>query len=123
MDELDDEVWITQFVFADADADPVNVPRPARDHDGLSVIQGVLDTPGAAKYVRFQVHIPYEGDGVRHAQVSNLRAAGFVVKRTPTRRNPIHVSVSTEAEWDAECGQRFDQCFGAVTRYNDPGGR
>lgn len=107
-DALADDEWVTQFVFYDAS--PQNWPRP-RDKDGLSVLRGQLDVDEAAYYVRLQVHEPYEGDSVRHTTVGNLRAAGFEVLLTPSRRIPIHVSVSREAEWVENDRHRFDECF------------
>jgi hypothetical protein len=51
-------------------------------------------------------------DGVRYARVSCLAEAGFELVRTPSHRNPDHVSVKFDGLWDEAVGERFDACFG-----------
>jgi hypothetical protein len=53
----------------------------------------------------------------RYTAVGRLRTAGFTVVHSPTRGNPLHVSVfpPSEAygptEWDSTMAVAFDQCF------------
>jgi len=107
-EELDDSVELTQFVFFDEE--PRNAPRP-RDQDGLSLLRGRLSTNQAARYVRRKSPSPFDGDSVRHTTVGQMRRAGFVIKATPSRSIPIHVSVSTEAEWEEITMENFASCF------------
>lgn len=81
-----------------------------RDSDGLSLIRGRLSTQSAAQYVR-RTKWAYRGDGVRYTTVGALREAGFRVKATPSRRNPIHVSVCYETEWTDDVTSAFNACF------------
>lgn len=105
-DEIGDDEYVTQYVFND---EPRNVPRP-QDSDGLSALRGRHDVGQAAAFVRSK-GLVYEGDDVRHAQVGELRAAGFVVEHTPTRRIAIHVSISRAAQWSHSDAMQFEQCF------------
>lgn len=51
-------------------------------------------------------------DGARYTTVGALRAAGFVVKRSPTRRNEKHVSVLLPGQvWGDDHAARFNECF------------
>lgn len=112
-DPLADGEPLTQYVFADSESQ--DSPRP-RDIDGLSLLRGQLDPDAAARYVRFQVHEAYEGDGVRHTTVDLLRGAGFTVTLTPSRRIPVHVSVKCEAQWTPETSRAFSSCFTEIIR-------
>lgn len=53
----------------------------------------------------------------RYTTAGALRAAGFQVVHSPTRGNPLHVSVFPPtgphgpAEWDDSMAMRFDKCF------------
>ena len=105
-DELDDDEWVSHYVFSGV---PNNVPRP-QDSDGLSVLRGHILLGEAATYVRRKGLI-FQGDAVRHAKVGDLRAEGFVLTLTPSRRIPIHVSVSREAEWSHSEAMQFASCF------------
>lgn len=106
-DDLGDDEWITHYVFKGA---PNNMPRP-QDSDGLSALRGHLELGQAASYVRRKGLI-FQGDSVRHAQVGALRAEGFVVEHTPTKRISIHVSISRAAQWSHSEAMRFESCFG-----------
>jgi hypothetical protein len=105
-DNLDDDEWLTHYVFK---GKPNNAPRP-QDADGVSTLRGRLPLGQAASYVR-RKGLVFDGDGVRYARVGDLRAAGFVVTPTPTRRIAIHVSVSREAEWSHSEAMQFASCF------------
>ena len=83
----------------------------------VSLIRGRL-TPGEAASLvrrqggRYQVT---DRDKVRHTTAGRLRSAGFVVRSTPSRRIPGHVSVelpNPEDVWDNSARSRFDDCFG-----------
>ncbi|GAB3667143.1 hypothetical protein GCM10027596_35820 [Nocardioides korecus] len=107
-EEIQDDEVLTQYVFNEAD--PPNAPRP-QDADGLSMLRGKRTTLAAAKFVRVRVRFPSDGDAVRWVTAGALRGAGFEVTATPTRRNPLHVSVSREASWgENECSE-FDGTF------------
>jgi len=80
--------------------------------------QGGRLTPGEAASLvrrqggRYQVT---DRDKVRHTTAGRLRSAGFVVRSTPSRRIPGHVSVelpNPEDVWDNSARSRFDDCFG-----------
>ena len=107
---LDDAEILTQYVFQGAVA--LDIPRP-RDMDGLSLLRGRLTTREAARFVR-GAKWPSPGDGVRHIQTKTLRAAGFEIRSTPNKRNPLHVSVSREAQWGQAEGALFDGCCSDV---------
>lgn len=103
-----DDAVLTQYVINGEQ--PRVRPRPV-DRDGLSLIEGRLSLIEAARFVRIKVKYPYEGDSVRYVTTGALRAAGFVVMATPSRRNPIHVSVTCVAEWDEDVCKAFNLCF------------
>lgn len=116
--DIHDDEWVTQYIFAGRP--PRNFPRP-QDTDGLSTLRGRLSLEEAARFVRLQVHMPYAGDRVRYALVGSLRAVGFTVLLTASRRNPVHVSISREAQWRDEDRPAFDSCFEPSTSPNRDG--
>jgi hypothetical protein len=85
-------------------------PR-ASDLDGVSVLLGRLTLAQAARYVRRDGRAR-RGDAVRYTEVGCLEDEGFVVVHTPTRRNPLHVSVQSPPGWDDDVCERFHRCFG-----------
>lgn len=82
----------------------------------VSLIRGQLSAREAASLIRRQGE-RYEvtdRDRVRHTTAGRLRSAGFVVRATPSRRIPGHVSVELpdpEDVWDNSARSRFDECF------------
>jgi hypothetical protein len=87
-----------------------NRPNPRAPERGMSLLAGQLAPYEAAMTVR-QEWVPRR-DGVRWTTVEQLTAAGFVVRSTPNRMNPRHVSVEHEGEWTDDVAKRFDDCFG-----------
>jgi hypothetical protein len=85
-------------------------PRPDIDHDGLSLTAGQLTINEMAEIVTKRPAV--KGDGVRYTTVAALEKAGFIVKATPNRRNPAHVSVNLPREWDVKDEDAFNRCFG-----------
>jgi hypothetical protein len=79
------------------------------DAGGVSVLRGRQSIATTVRLVRKAP--PQPGDSVRHASVGVLRAAGFAVSATPSRRNPLHVTVSCPLPCDDETARTFDVCF------------
>ena len=105
-DGLEDDEALTQFVFAHYP--PEERPRgPA----GLSLLRGALTANEEAGYVRRYVNSAYVGDSVRYTTAGRLRAAGFEVVARPSRRIPIHVSVSCDEGWSDQTAVAFNACF------------
>lgn len=60
----------------------------------------------------------FDDEGVRYTTVGRLRAAGFRVEHTPSKRVPDHVSVTTldlRARWTDDESERFTACFTNAT--------
>jgi hypothetical protein len=72
-------------------------PRPT-DTDGLSATIGRLTPAQARKPVRM-TGTATSDDGVRYARAGDLRAKGFQVTHTPSRRNKDHTSISYAGGW------------------------
>jgi hypothetical protein len=82
----------------------------------VSLIRGRLSARDAASLVRRQGegYQVTDLDRVRHTTAGRLRSAGFVVRATPTRRIPGHVSAELqdpEDVWDNSARSWFDECF------------
>lgn len=82
----------------------------------VSLIRGRLSARDAASLVRRQgeAYQVTDQDKVRHTTAGCLRSSGFVVRATPSRRIPGHVSVelqNPEDVWDNSARSRFDECF------------
>jgi hypothetical protein len=82
---------------------------PVRAEWGLSLIWGQLSAEaafvvtGRTGFSRRQL--------VRHTQVERLQEAGLRVWHNPTQRNPLHVTVHYDGDWDRGIAERFDGCF------------
>jgi hypothetical protein len=82
----------------------------------ISMILGEVDSTAAAMLVT--KHLA-PGAVRRVTRVGRLRSAGFVVIHSPTKGNPLHVSVyaprdeksGEHVEWDHEVARRFNACF------------
>ena len=89
--------------------------HPRIDHvlgsDGLSLLRGALTANEAAGYVRRHVNSAYDDDTVRYTYVGRLRAAGFEVVATPSKRIAIQVLVRQRAGWSDQTCAVFDACF------------
>ncbi|WP_370248825.1 hypothetical protein [Nocardioides sp.] len=104
---IGDAEILTQYVPADA----VAPARPvAEDQDAVSVLVGRLRVEAAAERIR-STGRPATGDRVRHAPAGVVRARGFTLTRTPTPRNPLHVSLTRGGGWDDAAAQLLDRCF------------
>jgi hypothetical protein len=97
-------------------------PRPGIEN-AVSLLAGGFSPLEAGDRVRRQA-LNDGTDAARYTTAGALRAAGFDVTHTPTKRNADHVSVEFVGEWDDKASVRFDACFGDVEvadppRYND----
>lgn len=90
-----------------------NRPRDFRDPPevSLSLLLGSFDDPGDAAALAFG-RSPEKRDATRETTASALKGAGFTVAHTPNPRNPDHVSVYWDGDWDDDVGTRFNDCFG-----------
>lgn len=88
-------------------------PRFLAGEKDLSMLAGLLTAAEAARAVAG--HWTPEADVVRHTSVGQLRAAGFRVTHSPTKRLGNHVSVEYPSEWDDDVDRRFDACFDLTT--------
>jgi hypothetical protein len=123
-DEIGDDEWVSQRVYIE-DGQPVvrNRPRP-KDRGRLSAIRGKVTPADALRVVRssFRKTPASAKDGVRHARVSDLRQAGFVVQHTPNRRNPDHVSIVYSSRWDRQVAEKLHRCFSEILWHDEEGG-
>ena len=95
-------------------------PRPT-DTDGLSATIGRLTPAEARKPVRM-TGAATSDDGVRYARAGDLRAKGFEVTHTPSRRNKDHTSISHAGEWDATMEGTFNESWSDPLWHEEPGG-
>lgn len=75
----------------------------------LSLISGRLTVEEACGFVRRGKPCDHSRDQVRHTQAGTLRRAGFVVRQTG--KDPRHISVSLEGDWDEKVVVLFDGAF------------
>jgi hypothetical protein len=61
-------------------------------------------------------------DGVRYARAGDLRAKGFEVTHTPSKRNKDHTSISYTEEWDATMEGTFNECWSDPLWHEESGG-
>jgi len=117
-EDLKDEDWVSQYgtIHSPIDDRPFK-RRPFIDEDPqeLSLLKGKVSPDEAAQTVnRRRVHGATPGEGVRHALVGKLRAAGFRVWPSPRKHMPKHVSVALldgSRPWTHDDRERFDACF------------
>lgn len=115
--ELPDEARLTQY----GERPPVGGGfrdrlRPEIGETEMSMILGEVDATAAAMLIT--KHIA-PGAERRVTSVGRLRSAGFVVIHSPTRGNPLHVSVyaprdeksGEHVEWESDVARRFNACF------------
>jgi hypothetical protein len=105
-DDLADDQVLTQYGTT---TQPWRTAPRMRDRGAVSLIMGNLTGPVAGAVVR--ANGPY-GDGTDAARTTTagtLRAHGFRPSHSPSKGNPLHVSVAAEREWDEDA---FDRCFG-----------
>lgn len=89
--------------------------RPEIGETEMSLIWGALDASAAALLVTKTVQSWADR---RITTVGRLRNRDFRVVHSPTRGNPLHVSVfppdlaeGEPAEWDMKMAERFNECF------------
>lgn len=121
VEDLDDEVWISRRVvrnFPEAEA-MFSMLRPGED--GLSGTRGRL-TPGEAyRVVRGSKGHVNKDDGVCYATAGKLRANGFTVEHTPGLRNPDHVTISYDGDWDESVALLFKTSFSEEVWHEEGG--
>lgn len=91
-----------------------------RDQGSVSLMTGHC-TPEEASLATGHI-AAQPGDGARYTTAGELRAAGFTVTHSPTRRNPDHVSVAAPGDWSVDCGEEFAKCFDRVEWLEESGG-
>lgn len=84
-------------------------PRIPRDQGAVSLLLGHYDEEEAAQIVARHGKLP--GDVVRYTTAGTLRALGFVVSHTPTKRTATHVSVEFPGTWDDKTDELFEEAF------------
>lgn len=110
--DLTDDNDLTQY--GESDEGFRNGLRVERGETEMSLILGRQTAMAAALLVTKTVT---SAARARHTTVGALRRAHFVVLHSPTRGNPLHVSVfppagiEGPAEWDAAMAKDFEQCF------------
>lgn len=115
--ELPDEARLTQY----GERSPVGGGfrdrlRPDIGETEMSMILGEVDATAAAMLIT--KHLAPGADR-RVTTVGRLRREGFVVIHSPTRGNPLHVSVYAPRdeksgeylEWGQDVARRFNACF------------
>ena len=118
--EIGDDEYLSQYGSRQG-GKPVFWDQPrTTDVDGLSATIGRLTPAGARGFVRF-IGVPTSDDGVRYARAGDLRAKGFKVTHTPSRRNKDHASISYPGEWDATMEGTFNECWGDPLWHEEPG--
>ncbi len=110
-DRLEDHEQLTQYGTLSGGFH--RMPRPS-DQNSLSLLAGWWSLEQATKQVRKTDVAP--DDAVRYCTAGALRLQGFEPKRTPTRRNPEHVSVELQegSIWNETNCNAFDACFPAT---------
>lgn len=109
--ELPDDTKLTQYgersPVGDGFRDRLRVDIGETE---ISMILGEVDAVAAAMLVT--KHLA-PGAAVRVTSVAWLREAGFRVVHSPTRGNPLHVSVfpPDDADWGDDLARRFNSCF------------
>jgi hypothetical protein len=111
MRELQDDEVVVQIGFVGVDGETFhNCPRAVRDDDALSVVLGLRSTADAVRAAFGREASPgYEVS--RSSTVGRLRAKGFVVTHSPSRKNPNHASVTDPLAWTAARQAAFASCF------------
>lgn len=89
-----------------------SAPRHESGEVDISLVLGRLSVVEITAFVAAR-HAD-AGDAVRYTTAGALRARGFVVQSTPTRRIPGHVSVTApggQIPWDDRTSALFEECF------------
>lgn len=116
---IGDDEELTQYGVT---TDPFrNQPR-WRQEEAVSLLVGAWDSLEAGYRVRGQA-LEDGTDAARYTTVGALRAKGFIVTNTPTKRNPDHVSVSWDGEWDQKCATILMGITGLPVQAPSPGGQ
>lgn len=118
---IPNDAWVTQWYFVASG--PTGAPRPRDDDHAVSVTLGKMTGAEA-----FMDSVGYEPSSKqakalreRHAEVVDLRAAGFAVVHTPgyvTDRPHVSIvypdtdPITTQThDWPASSRIKFDNCF------------
>ncbi|MFG3681818.1 hypothetical protein ACGF5H_17110 [Micromonospora chalcea] len=110
--ELRDTTELTQF--GDAEAGFRNRLRASLGETEMSLLMGRQNAIAASLLI---TKGQYSLAAVRYTTAGALRRAGFEVVHTPTRGNPLHVSVFPQigthgpTEWTDTMATSFDMCF------------
>jgi hypothetical protein len=83
---------------------------PLRGQPGISLVWGQLSAQAAFFVVTGRTGFS-EAHLVRHTQLERLQEAGLRVWHNPTQRNPLHVTVNYDGDWDPSIAERFEGCF------------
>lgn len=109
--EIPDDALLSQYGRV-VPGQPVFRSRPRWDHESdLSLILGKLAVEEVTALVTGR--IANHSDRVRYVKAGDLRKRGFLVGSTPTRRIPLHVSVTVPAgavPWDHRTEAQFEAC-------------
>jgi hypothetical protein len=91
-----------------------DAPRE-KDQDGLSLIRGHVTVDEACSFVRPGVSCSNHSDcRTRYTTAKRLRQAGFIVSLRPSKRNALHVRLTTTLSWADATSQAFNLCFGGA---------
>ena len=96
--------------------------RPQIGETEISMILGEVDATAASMLV---THVLTPGAVRRVTTAGRLRQQGFLVQHSPTRGNPLHVSVFPPSDdatgefipWDDAVAVRFNACFTGSDAY------
>lgn len=115
--ELPDEARLTQYGERSPSGGGFRDRlRPEIGETEMSMILGEVDSAAAAMLITKHL-VPWAERRV--TTVGRLRREGFVVIHSPTRGNPLHVSVygprdvksGEHIEWGTKVARRFNACF------------
>lgn len=115
---IPDQAWLTQYGkrWSPEVSDFRCRPRTGLETD-ISVLTGLLAPEEATKLVTGRSAT--RSDAVRFARAGELKAAGFFVASTPTKRIPNHASVTVpggHVPWSEDQVLAFEFCWQEVDR-------
>lgn len=92
--------------------------KPRKSEAAISLILGRLTLEQTVQIVP-ETEEPTEDDRVRYVLAERLIEQGFEALRTPTRKNPDHVSVAWPGDWDDDVADTFESCFEGAEEERD----